>query len=94
MKSPCLVFSQRHHGGRFDMVRHVGDLGNNEADSNGVANFSFTDNRISLHGPHNIIGRTLVVHNGTDDLGRGGTDESRKTGSAGAGVACGVIGIQ
>jgi Cu-Zn family superoxide dismutase len=75
------------------MERHVGDLGNIAADSSGVANFSFSDSRISLDGINNIIGRALVVHNGTDDLGRGGTDESRKTGNAGVGVACGVIGI-
>lgn len=85
---------QRYHGGRFDMERHVGDLGNIVADASGVANFSFTDSRISLDGFNSIIGRTLVVHNGTDDLGRAGTDESRKTGNSGVGVAYGVIGIQ
>jgi Cu-Zn family superoxide dismutase len=94
MKSPCLVCSQKHHGGRNDTERHVGDLGNIEADSSGVATFNFTDRLISLGGPHSIVGRALVVHNATDDLGRGGTDDSRKTGSAGFRVACGVIGIQ
>jgi Cu-Zn family superoxide dismutase len=94
MKSPCLVSSQKPHGGKNDTERHVGDLGNIEADATGVANIDFTDSIISLRGPHNIIGRALVVHNGTDDLGRGGTDESRKTGSAGGRYACGVIGIE
>jgi len=42
-------------------VRHVGDLGNVEADSNGVAKVDITDKLISLTGAHNIIGRTLVV---------------------------------
>jgi Cu-Zn family superoxide dismutase len=49
---------------------------------------------ISLAGAHSIIGHALVVHNKTDDLGRGGTDESRMTGSSGPAVAYGVIGIQ
>ena len=42
-------------------MRHVGDLGNVEADSNGVAKVDITDKLISLTGAHNIIGRTLVV---------------------------------
>lgn len=42
-------------------MRHVGDLGNIEADSSGVAKVDIADKVISLTGAHNIIGRTLVV---------------------------------
>jgi Cu-Zn family superoxide dismutase len=94
MKSTGLVSLQKYHGAPNDTERHVGDLGNIGAGADGVANINITDNVISLHGPHSIIGRALVVHSGTDDLGKGGTDESRKTGSAGSRIACGVIGIQ
>jgi len=87
-------FSQKKHGAPNDTERHVGDLGNIVANEQGVAVVNITDPVISLHGAHNIIGRTVVVHNGTDDLGKGGTDESKQTGSAGSRVACGVIGIQ
>jgi Cu-Zn family superoxide dismutase len=89
----CCWFLQKTHGAPNDTERHVGDLGNIEAGNNGVATVNITDSVISLHGGHSIIGRALVVHNGTDDLGRAGTDESKKTGTAGSRVACGVIGI-
>lgn len=49
------------HGAPCDEVRHVGDLGNIEADGSSVANISIKDSVISLSGPLNIIGRTLVV---------------------------------
>ncbi|KAI0662092.1 superoxide dismutase [Cubamyces menziesii] len=83
----------RTHGAPTDTNRHVGDLGNIESDSAGVATFSFEDHLISLNGPLSIIGRAVVVHAGTDDLGRGGDEESMKTGNAGARAACGVIGV-
>lgn len=33
--------------------------------------------------------RTVVVHDGTDDLGKGGHADSKKTGNAGGRPACG-----
>lgn len=51
------------------------------------------DNKITLYGVHNILGRTLVVHADPDDLGKGGHELSKTTGNAGARIGCGVIGI-
>ena len=50
------------HGAPSDTNRHVGDLGNIQSNSSGVASFSFTDKVITLNGPFSIIGRSVVVH--------------------------------
>jgi len=67
---------------------HVGDLGNINADDQGIARFQFKAPRVQLH---DVVGRAIVVHADTDDLGQGGDEESTKTGNAGDRVACGVI---
>uniref|UniRef100_A0A183B599 Superoxide dismutase [Cu-Zn] n=1 Tax=Echinostoma caproni TaxID=27848 RepID=A0A183B599_9TREM len=81
------------HGAPTDKIRHVGDLGNVEADQSGKAHAEFTDNIISLSGVNSIVGRAMVVHENEDDLGRGGHEQSKTTGNAGGRLACGVIGL-
>uniref|UniRef100_Q6TKF7 Superoxide dismutase [Cu-Zn] n=1 Tax=Clonorchis sinensis TaxID=79923 RepID=Q6TKF7_CLOSI len=81
------------HGAPEDPVRHVGDLGNVEANAQGVVQRVFTDKIISLTGPSSIVGRAMVVHELEDDLGRGGHEFSKTTGNAGGRLACGVIGL-
>lgn len=84
----------KQHGDRFDTERHVGDLGNVVADNQGVAEFDFTDSLIHLRGRYSIVGRSFIVHKDEDDLGRGGHDDSKTTGHAGARIGCGVIGLR
>lgn len=81
------------HGSPIDEVRHVGDLGNVEADADGKATVDIIDGVITLTGPNSIIGRAIVVHADVDDLGKGGHELSLTTGNAGGRLACGVIGI-
>ena len=83
----------KSHGAPDNEERHVGDLGNIKTDASGVAKGTIKDSQIKLLGEHSIIGRTVVVHAGVDDLGKGGNAESAKTGNAGGRNACGVIGI-
>lgn len=80
------------HGGPDNTMRHVGDLGNIEFTGN-EAILNFHDDVIALSGRNSIIGRTLILHGGEDDLGQGGDEESLKTGNAGTRVACAVIGV-
>ncbi|KAI9874740.1 MAG: Superoxide dismutase [Cu-Zn] [Pleopsidium flavum] len=81
------------HGAPDDQERHVGDLGNFKTDGQGNAKATVTDKLIKLIGPESVLGRTIVVHDGTDDLGRAGHEQSKLTGNAGGRPACGVIGI-
>lgn len=83
----------KNHGGPNEKDRHVGDLGNIEADSNGIAKAVFYDNLIKLRGTKcNIIGRSIVVHEYEDNLGKPGDEESLKSGKAGPRIGCAVIG--
>ena len=83
-------------------------MGKIEADSHGNVNIIIVDKILRLNptSKYNIIGRSVVIHQNKDDLGRGGLDsygniiskkihnESVKTGNAGKRIACGVIGIK
>ncbi|WP_406698177.1 superoxide dismutase family protein [Singulisphaera sp. Ch08] len=75
------------HAGPHDTKRHVGDLGNIEANDKGVAKIELLDSAISFSGAHSIIGRGLIVHAKADDL------KSPPAGAAGDRVACGVVGV-
>ncbi|XP_061816523.1 copper chaperone for superoxide dismutase [Nerophis lumbriciformis] len=78
----------RHHGGPQDAERHVGDLGNIVAGPDGRASFRLEDNQLKVW---DVIGRSLVLDAGPDDLGRGGHPLSKLTGNSGFRLACGII---
>ena len=83
---------KKNHGGPSDTERHIGDLGNIVADNNGEASIEMIEELVQLNGVNSVIGRSVVVHAGEDDLGKGGFPDSLTTGHAGGRVACGVIG--
>lgn len=75
------------HAGHDATQRHVGDLGNIDADSSGKAHLELTDKMMTMSGENSIIGRGVIVHEKADDL------KTQPTGDAGGRLACGVIGI-
>ncbi|MDQ8204002.1 superoxide dismutase family protein [Pelagicoccus sp. SDUM812003] len=73
------------HGGPDDEKRHVGDLGNLQTTESGGAMYVRVDSELSFDGESSIIGKSVIVHAGQDDL------RSQPTGDAGPRLACGVI---
>jgi Cu-Zn family superoxide dismutase len=80
-----------------DKPRHSGDMINNfTADNNGEFLYEYIDPLLTLYGDDSILGRSIVIHDGIDDLGLG-TGDSRKesliTGNAGTRLCCGIIAL-
>jgi superoxide dismutase, Cu-Zn family len=79
--------TNKPHGGPDATERHVGDMGNVEADASGKATLEYVDHQISLINDEQLAGvRSVIVHVKADDL------KSQPSGDSGARVACGVIG--
>lgn len=66
------------HSGPTSTKRHVGDLGNIEADAQGNATIDVTSTIVfvSEMDKNNVVGRAFVVHAKADDLGLGGDQGS------------------
>ena len=74
------------HGASSDDLgaKHLGDLGNVEAEADGTAQAVFAVSPFPT-AEYGVAGRAVVVHSGRDDL------ESDPGGGAGTRVGCGVI---
>lgn len=104
-QSLCEHFSAitgQPHGSSYlyGASRHTGDLCSNiRADANGKVDFTYVDDLVDLYGSCSIIGRSVVIHDKEDDLGRYRDENSergkgsRTTGNAGGRIACAVIGL-
>ena len=73
------------HGGPGVAGNHEGDLGNIIADATGHARLTLRDKELQLAGSNSILGRSIVLHAGEDDM------KSQPAGNSGARVSCGVI---
>lgn len=76
----------------YQLLQHAGDLGNITAGPDGRATFRLTDKVIKVW---DVIGRSVVVTDGADDLGCGNHPQSLKDGNSGQRlVACIYFGIE
>ena len=85
---PHFALPAQQHGSHEGTGHHAGDLGNVTADAGGKASASLVVPATKLTlaaGPLSVIGRSVVVHAGPDDL------KSQPAGNSGARIACGVI---
>ena len=73
-----------HAGPKADK-RHMGDLGNLSANTQGVATLDYVDPALRLDGEHSIVGKSVIVHAGRDDL------KTQPSGDSGSRIAGGVI---
>jgi Cu-Zn family superoxide dismutase len=71
-----------HHGSAGSAVRHGGDLGNMNVDSNGRGLLIIAVNDMNMS---NVVGKAVVVHEKQDDL------QSDPSGNSGARIGCGVL---
>lgn len=77
----------RHGRPNAEEPHHAGDLGNLEANADGVAGYDRVIKGISVAGgPNPVLGRAVVVHTQPDDF-------SQPSGNAGPRLAVGVIGV-
>ena len=92
--SLCAHYNPKNksHGDITDKERHVGDLGNIKPNKKGICSVKLNDKLIKLRGKFSVIGRSIVIHENPDDLGRGNNKDSLTTGNSGKRIACGIIG--
>ena len=81
----------KQHGDRKGTNnKHAGDLGNIIANEKKVVKSIIKTNQFKLK---EIIGRSIVIHDKEDDLGKRKNNESKKTGNSGKRIGCGIIGL-
>ena len=90
----CEHYDLGHHihgaGPTSKKERHTGDLGNIAI----PPKKSYIRKSYYVKGPNvmDLLGRSLIVHEGEDDLGQGTYDDSKTTGHSGKRLGCAIIG--
>jgi len=75
------------HGDPASTMHHLGDIPNIKSDAKGVATVNATITGATLNdgGPHDLVGKALIVHAKKDDY------KTQPSGDSGDRIACGVI---
>lgn len=82
--------SKPHGGIPGSGLRHSGDLGNIEIKSyESEANYTYFLDKIYLQ---DLYGRSVIIHEDEDDLGKGDFEDSHTTGHSGKRIGCAIIG--
>ena len=88
----CEHYDVGHHvhggGPTSKGERHTGDLGNIELNGKKMRK-SYDLKGVSVQ---DLWGRSIIVHEGEDDLGKGGWEDSLVTGHSGKRMACAIFG--
>jgi Cu-Zn family superoxide dismutase len=74
------------HAGPTAMQRHAGDLGNIEITWDGTGYLDVDSDMLTVRpGPNSVVGRSVIVHEKSDDM------TTQPTGNAGGRIGCGVF---
>ncbi len=85
--------TNQNHGGLNKDHSHIGDLGNIIANSKGVIDQTLVADRVRLSGSRSVYGRSMIIHEDKDDLGKGGYEDSLTTGHSGKRILWGIIAV-
>jgi superoxide dismutase, Cu-Zn family len=88
------------HGDLNEKNSHAGDLGNIKVkrfEKNGkifyIGKRKLYATKFRLSGNNSVYGRSVIVHEDEDDLGRGNFNDSKTTGHSGRRILWGIIGM-
>jgi len=74
------------HAGPTAMQHHAGDLGNIEITWDGTGKLDIDSDMLTVKpGPNSVVGRSVIVHEKSDDT------TTQPTGNAGGRIGCGVF---
>lgn len=91
-ESLCAHFNPTgaNHGDLNDPRGHYGDFGNITVDASGNCRVVIVANFVRMN---DVLGRSLIIHQDKDDLGRGHFPDSLTSGHSGKRLLWGIVGV-